>query len=147
MIGTVLTGVQDHFLLDPALINDSVHVFVRFKPSYERGTITKRNAWTEKNRFHDSMGLCLNNQISLTWTDHRSNTVTKQVELQHLKPAPPSQQNKEVQILARDWKGAIGQVQRVKRKELAAVVKTLQGTETFPYSNLCLVAHELSKKK
>src|ERR1700742_4383195 len=109
-MGLLIGSAPRHFLNDPFIHLDNIHVWVAFSHTFKAGSVMKRSAWTELDRFWDSNGVCTNGEISLSWKDTHGRAVTEQVALQHLLPAPPKSAGDLVVILTGPHQGVRGKV-------------------------------------
>ena len=92
-----------------------------------------RNAWTERNCFWETDGVCMNNEVSLSWKDNHGRLVSERVALDHLLPAPPKSKGDLVIILSGPHQNSRGKVVQYRRKKQEADVEL---------TSVCIVQHE-----
>jgi hypothetical protein len=131
------------FLLDSLICAnlEGMHIWVAFANSYERGSMSKRNACTRvPNRFADADGTCADDEVCLEWTDHRTATpIHRRVAVRHLTPAPPRSKGERVVVLVGDNRGQIGVVEACKKKKGEAVVVLPLIKATYPFPQICRI--------
>ena len=88
--------------------------------------------------FTDADGPCLNHEVCVIVTDHRTaQPVPRRVELRHLKPVPPKKKGDWIIVISGDHLGVVAEVTACKTKASKAEVVVNGAKISFNFSDIC----------